>query len=335
MIYNYYKQNNKFYKIKEYFEQASASENINISIKNKIKKLNDYNFFNLFNEVINYKSISDLTKKDLEYFFIENERTYYLNDELPFLDSKENNIKNERFITFNSKSELQNIVMYLINTQEYPKQTLITKLLHLKDCIFEKNLSPIYFIKQSFIYYCDSKANDEEFEKINFSLNIIGKLNDFEIELVDLVHEIDSKIKSLNSSIPIQGNYLIDINNDFLRDLYLSLEKHMFIDQNKTSQEQFIHVLKSNWEDHNSIIYLEMDNIQFNYLLILLEENFKIKIQLSSVEYTGNIRTKNNTFKAYSVSSSYSQAKRKGTEPKRMKDILAIIEKLKSKNKKD
>ena len=47
-----------------------------------------------------------------------------------------------------------------------------------------------------------------------------------------------------------------------------------------------------------------------------------------------NFFNKNGKLKAYSISASYSESLRKGTEPKRKKDIISVFEKLKM-NKKD
>ncbi len=73
-----------------------------------------------------------------------------------------------------------------------------------------------------------------------------------------------------------------------------------------------------------------MDNIQLNFFLINLKKSFNIRLSLTKIEYANNIYTKNGKLKAYSVSASYSESIKKGTEPKRKKDIISMFEKLKS-----
>lgn len=331
MIYNYFKRKNNFYKIRDYFELSYISENEITFIRKKIKKFNEHNFLNLFNDVIYYKPIRKLTIQELECFFIENQRfVYEQNDNLPFLNSIDNNSVHiiNKYITINLKSELKYVLSYLLATHEYPKQIIVSKLLELKERILEENIYTVVYIKNSFIQYCESGDNSSEFEKIKFSLGIIDRLNEFETELFEFVDEIDIKIKSLNSSITKQGNYLINIDNNILERLYKLLEKYIFIDQNKTTLSQFIQVLKSNWEDHDSIIHLEMDNRQFRSFLDKLKENLKVKIPLTLIEFTGNIENKNGKISSSSV---YSSGSRKIMNPKRNEEIESIFQNLKEK----
>ena len=330
MIYNYYKRKEKYFKILDILRGDLLTDSEIKSVKANVKKMNEYHFFNLLNDLIYYKSIHNLTIKELSCFFITEQKVSYENYLLPFMDSFDDNKHvYETYLSLNFRNELENIVDYLINTKEYPKSTLRTKLLYLKDCMYNDNFLMIECAKESFISYCDNIENsNENSTKISFSLDVIGTLNEYENELNSIIKKINKKIDSLNTVIPKRGNYLVDLDNELLKDLYSLLEKNMFIDQNKTTQNQFIQVLKSNWEDHNSIIHLEMDNRQFYTFISKMDEYLGFKISIPSIEFAENIENKNGKIKANSI---YSSKSGKIIPPKRETEIDYIIKKIKSK----
>ena len=101
---------------------------------------------------------------------------------------------------------------------------------------------------------------------------------------------------------------------------------HMFIDQEKTSEEDFIKVFTSDSKSHNSIVYFNMDNIQFNFFINSINKFLNIKINLTSIELLGNIENKNGKIKARSIYASASNALKKGTDPKDKDLIKSILE---------
>jgi hypothetical protein len=318
--------------MRDFFEQTNLSEDEIVLIKKKIKKINEHNFFSLFQDVIYYKPIRILTMPELECFFIEKQRFIYeRKDDLPFLNliedsrDKKNESRIDRYITFNCKTELKNVQHHMLTTQEYPKQVLLSKMLDFKERLIQ-NIATVVYIKNSFIQYCDFEDNLNEFEKIKFSLNIIDKLNDFEIELFGFADEIDDKINSFSTAKA--GNYLISAKDDTLKKLYNNLEKEDFIDIHKTSQEQFIEVLKSDWEEHKSIIHFKMDNKQLKYFIETFNENLSAKISFSAMMYAGNIVGKKGIpIKTGSIYSSNSYL-----PPKRHEEIKTIFSCLKEKD---
>ncbi len=105
-----------------------------------------------------------------------------------------------------------------------------------------------------------------ETNKKNYLIFILEKILKLEEKLIELDEVIVTKINSYN--VKRDGNYFIDTNTELLKKLYSELEKSDFIDIHKTSQEEFIEVLKSDWDEHNSIIHLKMDSIQFGYFIV-------------------------------------------------------------------
>lgn len=323
MIYNYFQINKKQNQILTSLLQSENPDVTNLKLKKKISKLNEFQHFSLFFEVFIETSFHPFIKEGFSHFTITLNKTHNEIDEY-FPRSNFNTSESEKdyFLVFNCKKDLRNLVHYYLNTKEYPRETLTTKLLVVKENILKYFIGPLSIIIPTFknrLQKSDKLFN----ENTVYLWDLINELEDLEEKYQNYIYEIDSKINSFSREK--KGNYLIDINDELLKKLYSELEKNDFIDIHKTSQEEFIKVLKSDWDKHNSIIHLKMDNIQFSYLIDCLSEDLKINIQLSSIELACNIKNKNGLINSLSVSSSYSNSKRKGTMPKRHKDIESII----------
>jgi hypothetical protein len=365
MINKYFKCDRKLQKLSDSLLSFDNSLKMKKKLIKKISKLNEFQFIVLFNGFIIEKGIDEVTENELMLFILTDKIHYPQNPHLG-VDIYENECLSDDELkeiinsgitltheSFNCKNKIEKLVknLFIVPYQidnyseeplfdeqlkrynensmeflkEFPKTTQITKLNYLRDKIINNFLAEISILSH-FITKNISLKNTETNKK-NHLIFILEEILKLEEKLIELDNVIVNKINSYK--IKKEGNYFIDTNTELLIKLYSELEKNDFIDIHKTSQEEFIEVLKSDWDKHNSIIHLKIDSIQFGYLLDCLLEHLKIKIQLSSIEYAGNIINKNGIINARSVSSSYSNSKKKGTMPKRHKDIESIFEKLK------
>ncbi|MBB1195111.1 hypothetical protein DNC80_15720, partial [Flavobacterium sp. SOK18b] len=87
-------------------------------------------------------------------------------------------------------------------------------------------------------------------------------------------------------------------------------------------EEDFIKVFTSDSESHNSIVYFNMDNIQFNFFINSIYKFLNIKINLTSIELLGKIENKNGKIKAKSI---YVSVSKSGMQPKNYKLIESIF----------
>lgn len=304
MLYSYFNIKNKHKKTLNYIKCNIDSLENKPSVIKKIKKLNDCQFFFLITDLMNHLSRDQFIENALELFFTRSE--ILLNTD-QYFDLKKNDRLNEfkpfieEFVSSNYKEEVQSLINYFLETKEYPKETLMTKLLVLSDNIFEFIFHPASHLSIFINEYLEQKIDYEKNENYNFLNGISNDLNNTINGVVILSERIQEKIDSLSKTNIKNENYLIDTDNNILKKLYFSLEKNMFIDQNKTSLDQFINVLKLDWNSHNSIIHLEMDNIQFKYFIDCFNQFLKINIQKTFIQRAGNIRNKNGQIKANSM----------------------------------
>ena len=367
MINKYFKCDRKLQKLSHSLISFDNSNKIKKKLIKKISKLNEFQFIMLFNGFIIEKGIDEVTENEL-MLFILTDKIHYPNNPHLGIDIYENEylsddelkeIKNSGITltheSFNCKNKIEKLVKNLfivpyqidnyseeplLNEQlkrynessmeflkEFPTNTQITKLNYLRDKIINNFLTEISILSH-YITKNISLKNTETNKK-NYLIFILEKILKLEEKLIELDEVIVTKINSYN--VKRDGNYFIDTNTELLKKLYSELEKSDFIDIHKTSQEEFIEVLKSDWDEHNSIIHLKMDGIQFGYFIECVFYYLKVRIQLSSIEYAGNIKTKNGIINARSVSSSYSKSKKQEKKPKREKDLQSIFEKLKIK----
>ncbi|WP_445710837.1 hypothetical protein [Flavobacterium sp.] len=329
MINNYFKADKQHQKIRKSLLHNDSPDVTNQKIKKKISKLNEFQHFNLFCDVFIETSFYPFILENLSHFTKRRKKSSHEIDEFfPRSNSNTSNPVKDYFLTFNCKKDLTELVQNYLQTKEYPKDTLISKLLVLKEYIIKYFIEPLVIVISTYKYRL-KESNNIFIEDDVFLFDLLEELQDIEEKYLSLINEIDSKVNSFSREI--KGNYLIDTGDEILKQLYKGLEED-FIDIHETTEEEFIEVLKSDWDKHNSVIHLKMDNIQFKFLIICLEDYLNIKIQLSSIEFNKNIRNKNGIIKALSVSSSYSAAIEKETEPKQKDKIVAIFEKIKKIN---
>lgn len=298
-------------------------------IKKKIRKLNEFQFFQICLEIFYDHSLKHWNLSDLQLFF-ELKTDFQYRDNNSF-DSKGNPnemIKVDR-ITFNCSYELQSLVDYLINAEEYSPINHLRKLFALSNIISESFFQQIDSIRCYFENYIDEIEENNFDDKICYYSMIIDALNSFDEELYLMLDDISLKINELSKSKfdDSYKSYGLKINDSVLRELYKELERNEFIDIEKTSEKDFCKVLTSNWNKHHSVVYMEMDNIQFKLFLDCIDEVLKIKIPLTKIELAKNIKNKNGFIKASSVYASKSKSKMPPKDAELIKNIIQMVEK--------
>ncbi|MEC5166899.1 hypothetical protein RCH18_002648 [Flavobacterium sp. PL11] len=247
----------------------------------------------------------------LELFFARSKITINKSEYFSFNES--GNLKdfvpvNVDRINFNCKNDLDSFIAYMLETKEYPRETLLTKLLVLSDKLFENIFHPLMNIRMRLENYIENANRNGNTMKFDYLEEIILALDNQQKHILELSYSIQEKVDKLSINTN-RLNYLIVTDNKFLKKLYRELNKFDFIDENKTTLEQFIEVLKSDWKAHNSVIYLNMDNIQFKFFIDCISQFLRTKIPLSFIQLAGNIENNNGKINSKSVRSSVSKSK--------------------------
>lgn len=122
--------------------------------------------------------------------------------------------------------------------------------------------------------------------------------------------------------------YNIKLEDKRLGVLYDLLEKNNFIDIEKTSSDDWFNVLTKKTSDHDSIVYLNMDNPQTSFFISQLKVNLNVDISLTKLEKMKNIYNKNGEIKAASVYASANYNKKHNMFPKESDLIIEIVKKV-------
>lgn len=328
MIYSFFQESKNHDKFVEYLKNNCRDPKENLSIKRKINKFNEYQFLTLFSNVAFRSSDNPLTIDTLNYFFyrevdeqLENEYPYY---KLRHIDEPEilEIIMGEEEVYLNCSSELTSLSRYIFETEEYSKQSKIRKLTVLRDRVINYIWHDLLLIKSFFTLFCNNEDNFQD-KRLDFFILVNKALEDFENYISASIDLLQKRIEILSKPNFTNERSLLNIDNKILKKIYFGLEKHMFIDQEKTSEEDFIKVFTSDSESHNSIVYFDMDNIQFHFFINSIYKFLNIKINLTSIELLGNIENKNGKIKAKSI---YVSVSKSGMQPKNYKLIESIFE---------
>lgn len=325
MIYNYFQINKKQNQMLTSLLQSENPDVTNLKLKKKISKLNEFQHFSLFFEVFIETSFHPFIKEGFSHFTNTLDKTHNEIDE-HFPRSNFNTSDSEKvyFLVFNCNKDLYNLVHYYLNTKEYPRDTLKTKLLVVKENILKYFIGPLSVIIPTFknrLQKSDKLFN----ENTVYLWDLINELEDIEEKYQNYINEIDSKIISFSREK--KGNYLIDINDELLKKLYQGLNKYDFIDIDRTSEEDFIKVLKYDWKDHNSIIHFKITNIEFKHLINYFNKYFNTELYLTFIESANNIKIKDRVFKANSFYSGGSQSENNSINIKTIESIFEQIKK--------
>ena len=146
MIINYFQKNKDYFKIRKLLMNNNP-ETTDKKIKNKIKKLDEFEHFSLFCEVFIEKPLYPFTKEYFSHFTKKRERSQYNIDDI-FTRSNRNisNSDKEYYLEFNCKKDFQELIINLLRTKEYSTETLTKKLLITKEYLLEHFLNPLEII---------------------------------------------------------------------------------------------------------------------------------------------------------------------------------------------
>ncbi|CAM1340206.1 hypothetical protein [Tenacibaculum aestuarii] len=274
-------------------------------IKFRISETSEVQFLHILNNIIypifSKKTTLDkisLTIKHLDVFF------YFGHDSaLPYPSVSKLEFRCMQTFCFedqyNAKYQVE--LDQLIKTLRFKLKTE-TKLEYFNDAIYGTNENPI-----------------AEFNRVSVIEFLIKALEYNLFKRKKLEATFGGKTENIN-------NYNIKVSNSILEKLYSQLEKHEFIDIEKTSNEDFCKVLKGDWHTHYSLIYLNMDNIQTNLLFKTINEFLSIDIKITSLEKARNIRNKNGFIKSKSI---YTSVSKSHSLPKSSDVITDLIKKVK------
>ncbi|WP_299150282.1 hypothetical protein [uncultured Dokdonia sp.] len=308
-------KNKEYYKIdfnSEYILHFLQKENLTNDryeeIKFRISRLNYYQFFKVFLKLIptvyyqdgaNVNGMS-LNKQNIELFF---EFEDYGDFPFPCVS--------------NIKLRCSDILPEIKKGEK-------TKVIHNTKVIKELKL-----IKKSLALFQDyqNKESNEYFSALINDVIGVAKSNHIEYlktKLIEdsywgmpfLMYEDDSNDK---------GNFNIDCNIDYLKKLYRNLEREEFILQSNTCLDDFLFVFLYNWNEHESVIHLEMDHPQTYLFFKELGRQLNIKIPFSEIELSQKIHNNSGIIKATSLSSSAKRNSKIATLPKKGELIKELI----------
>lgn len=338
MIINYFQKNKDYFKIRKLLMNNNP-ETTDKKIKNKIKKLNEFEHFSLFCEVFIEKPLYPFTKEYFSHFTKKREKSQYNIDDI-FTRSNRNisNSDKEYYLEFNCKKDFQELIINLLRTKEYSTETLTKKLLITKEYLLEHFLNPLEIIIPTLKNQL-KRTNNLFIENDMFISDLIEELEHNKENYNNLLNSIENKVKSLSndsiennqiknnsSSKKIKGNYQIEVKNEVLEEIYNELNRYDFIDIDRTSKEDFIKVFKLDWKDHNSVIHFKITNVEIKFFIECFNEDLNEKIPLTFIEHAGNIKTKDRIFKASTLYSGGSQSENNSPN---IKIIRSIFEKTK------
>jgi len=295
-------------------------------IKNKIKKLNGYQFFQICLDAFYNHPVELWSVDDLLLLFNAKVEEFITRGYLPFDDDAKWN----KEIVFNSNYsvELTDLVSHFLTDKNHSATTQLSKLQILKDNILEGFIQQVDTIKYYFNYYLVNADESEPTTKTSFANLVIETLEDFRILINKQLDQISSKIIRIKKSEKLGvkfGNYNLNIADQHLKKLYVELEKYSFVDPLKTTATDFINVLKLDWQDHNSFIYIKLDNPQTKIFIDSIKQFYRVKLSLSQIEFVENIRNKNGIINARSVSASSSRNDKIAPHPKDADLLIQIV----------
>ena len=338
MIINYFQKNKDYFKIRKLLMNNNP-ETTDKKIKNKIKKLNEFEHFSLFCEVFIEKPLYPFTKEYFSYFTKKKKKSNQkIDDFFPRSNSNTSNSNKDYYLVFNCNKDFEKLIINHLTTKEYSTETLVKKLLIIEEYLLQYFLDPLEILIPTLKNQL-KKTNKLFIENDTFIFDLIEELEHNKKNYDNLLNSIENKIKSLsNDSIEnnqiknntslkkIKGNYQIEVKNEVLEEIYNELNRYDFIDIDRTSKEDFIKVFKLDWKDHDSVIHFKITNVEVKFFIECFDEVLKEKIPLTFIEHAGNIKTKDRIFKASTLYSGGSQSENNSPN---IKIIRSIFEKIK------
>ena len=339
MIANYFQKNKEYFKIRKSIILDYNPEKTNKKIKKRISKLSEFEHFSLFCEVFIEKPLFPFTKEYLSHFTKKRKKSNHkIYDFFPRSNSNTSNSSKDYYLVFNCNKDFEELIINHLTTKEYSTETLVKKLLIIKEYLLQYFLDPLEILIPTLKNQL-KKTNKLFIENDTFIFDLIEELEHNKKNYDNLLNSIENKIKSLsndsiennqiknNSSLKkIKGNYQIEVKNEVLEEIYNELNRYDFIDIDRTSKEDFIKVFKLDWKDHDSVIHFKITNVEVKFFIECFDEDLNEKIPLTFIEHAGNIKTKDRIFKASTLYSGGSQSENNSPN---IKIIRSIFEKIK------
>ncbi len=339
MIANYFQKSKEYFKIRKSIVLDNNPEKTNKKTKKRISKLSEFEHFSLFCEVFIEKPLFPFTKEYLSHFTKKRKKSNHkIYDFFPRSNSNTSNSSKDYYLVFNCNKDFEELIINHLTTKEYSTETLVKKLLIIKEYLLQYFLDPLEILIPTLKNQL-KKTNKLFIENDTFIFDLIEELEHNKENYNNLLNNIENKIKSLsNDSIEnnqiknnspskkIKGNYQIEVKNEVLEEIYNELNRYDFIDIDRTSKEDFIKVFKLDWKDHNSVIHFKISNVEIRFFIKCFNDDLKEKIPLTFIEHAGNIKTKDRIFKATTL---YSGGSRSENNSPNIKIIRSIFEKIK------
>lgn len=265
MIANYFQKSKEYFKIRKSIVLDNNPEKTNKKTKKRISKLSEFEHFSLFCEVFIEKPLFPFTKEHLSHFTKKRKKSNHkIYDFFPRSNSNTSNSSKDYYLVFNCNKDFEELIINHLTTKEYSTETLVKKLLIIKEYLLQYFLDPLEILIPTLKNQL-KKTNKLFIENDTFIFDLIEELEHNKENYNNLLNNIENKIKSLsNDSIEnnqiknnspskkIKGNYQIEVKNEVLEEIYNELNRYDFIDIDRTSKEDFIKVFKLDWKDCTS-----------------------------------------------------------------------------------
>ncbi|KAA2219037.1 MULTISPECIES: DUF6617 family protein [Maribacter] len=165
--------------------------------------------------------------------------------------------------------------------------------------IFGLVLFGIYFLYMAFDLYRDyGKIWLASFPIILFGIAVF-------VALIKNAYRDKLKNRQRNSSIRLVG-FNMDFNQPILAQIYSSLIRYEFLDENLNRFEDFYNVMIFDFDEHESVLHFNCTQAELKFIL----EKFKVfkrGLHLSTFERSGKIYNKGELISAKKLSKSYNK----------------------------
>ncbi|MFH4968296.1 hypothetical protein V8G61_08840 [Gaetbulibacter sp. M240] len=312
IVYSYFKKNHNEKYLKEFFDSRGHKSSDSIKIKNYLSEFNEFQFTQLVMDLLSEIPLHSIDFEKLKLLFIKND--YYLFEDPKFIFSYDSNFipfKQEvhDYLKFNCSKELIDFVDYLKSTDELVKEAHIQKLRSFSTNIKHNFFQQIESIKAIIEFHLNDNSINIEGSQIYFYLCVIEAFNEFEQKLLLALDQIEERIEDLCEvqSEMVKNNFNISVKEEKLKRIYRELERCEFINLNEICENGFLKVFKCDWDSHEEILNLNMDNLQFYCFVDCLNKFFNIKIPFTTIEISKKIKNKNGFINAKSIYASKSR----------------------------
>ncbi len=207
MIANYFQKNKEYFKIRKSIILDYNPEKTNKKIKKRISKLNEFEHFSLFCEVFIEKPLFPFTKEHLSHFTKKRKKSNHkIYDFFPRSNSNTSNSSKDYYLVFNCNKDFEELIINHLKTKEYSTETLVKKLLIIKEYLLQYFLDPLEILIPTLKNQL-KKTNKLFIENDTFIFDLIEELEYNKKNYNNLLNSIENKIKSLSNE-SIENNQI-------------------------------------------------------------------------------------------------------------------------------